>query len=336
MNKISKSLGYASRVQSFSLQKPIDEKLGEIIGEKWVEYRKQWKRVSSTELETDFPLFVLFENQFACNLKCKMCIHGYEDTKETYKYKGKLDYKIYCNLIDECVEHNCPSICLNNINEPLLENDIFSRIEYASKKGIIDIHMNTNATLLTKDKSEMILESGLTRLLIGLDGFNKQEYEGIRIGADYDIVVENINTLLELKKKKQNKLPVIRISLVYQKDNVSNLEGFVRNWLGKADYVSIQKFYPFDSHYSKKVKVAEKKTKRKYKNFCTAPWERVTIQGDGAVLPCCSQTARPLNMGNIHMSTIYDIWNSSVMRDFRRKHKKLDIKDLPVCQKCLG
>ena len=70
--------------------------------------------------------------------------------------------------------------------------------------------------------------------------------------------------------------------------------------------------------------------------FCTSPWERLTIQGDGTVIPCCSQLARPLAVGNIHESTLYDIWNSDKMKSLRQRHKKQDYSGLPICRHCLN
>lgn len=335
MNDIVSLTDFTLRDKSFSKQKPINDILSEIIGEKWVEYRARWNKASAREVVTEFPLFVLFEDQYACNLKCKMCIHGDKDFKKKYSYKGKLSLEKYRSLIDECAAHNCPSICMNNINEPLLEEDIFERIGYARQKGILDIHMNTNATLLTREKSKLLLEAGLTRLLIGFDGYGKEEYEKMRVGADYDEVMGNVNAFLDLRAKMGMKLPVVRISLVHTKENSQHLDEFTNYWLGKVDYVSIQKFEPFDTSKSEKLHPDDIK-KNRPANICNAMWERVTIQGDGNVIPCCHMTARELSMGNVHESSIYEIWNSEKMKNLRKKHETMDIADLPVCVSCLA
>lgn len=333
MSEIIVSKDFSSRVQSLSNQKPIDEILSEVMGVKWHAYRKRWKSASSRELVTDFPLFVLFEDQYVCNLKCKMCIHGSKESKEKYAYKGKLSFESYCKLIDECAENDCPSICMNNINEPMLEKDIFDRINYASTKGILDIHMNTNATLLTKEKSEELLESGLTRLLIGFDGYTKEEYEAARVGAKYDEVLTNINRFLDLKKISKKKLPVVRISIVKMGENTKSLDKFIEHWLGKVDYVGVQTFYPFDEKISQEIL----KTSRddEVERYCTSPWERVTVQGDGTVLPCCNMSARDIEIGNINRNSLHEIWNSEKMKKFREKHLNQDFDDIPVCKACL-
>ena len=46
-------------------------------------------------------------------------------------------------------------------------------IEYASKKGFMDISMQTNGLLMTERISERLLDSGLTRLHVSLDAFTK-------------------------------------------------------------------------------------------------------------------------------------------------------------------
>ena len=321
-------LDFSSKIKSFS-KESIDSIMTQRYGEKWSNYRLNWNRASSMEKETDFPLFVLFETQYTCNLKCKMCIFGKPEMKKKYEYSGKLSIKTFKRIIDECVKYNCPSICMNNINEPLLDKDIYKKIKIASEKGIVDIQMNTNATIMDEESSRNILKSGLTRLLIGFDGFGKEEYEKIRIGANYDTVMSNVTKFLKLKKQMRAKLPLVRISLVHMEENDKNVEEFLEYWIPKVDYVSIQRMLDIN----KEIDDGEIKDKN---NICTSPWERLVVQGDGTVLPCCCHFAKPLAVGNIHESSLYEIWNSDEMKLLRQKHKEHDYSDLPVCRRCLN
>ena len=46
------------KVQHFSKNQEVNAKLAEIIGEKFIAYRKRWDAANRFELETDFPLFL--------------------------------------------------------------------------------------------------------------------------------------------------------------------------------------------------------------------------------------------------------------------------------------
>ena len=64
---------------------------------------------------------------------------------------------------------------MNQVNEPLLYKNIFEKIALVSEiESVVDIHMNTNAVLLNRKNSEKILNSNLTRLLLGFDGYTKK------------------------------------------------------------------------------------------------------------------------------------------------------------------
>ena len=60
------------------------------------------------------------------------------------------------------------SIKLNYINEPLLRKDLEEAIQYAKSKGIINIYFVTNGSLLTEQRIEALLQSGVLRCLSAL------------------------------------------------------------------------------------------------------------------------------------------------------------------------
>ena len=62
-----------------------------------------------------------------------------------------------------------------------------------------------------------ILEAGLTRLRFSLDAATKETFEKIRIGADYESVMKNIERFVELRNKGGYKLPVIGVNFVKMK-----------------------------------------------------------------------------------------------------------------------
>ena len=113
-----------------------------------------------------------------------------------------------------------PAVAMNQINEPLLDKKIYDKIKIVSEiETVVDIHMNTNAVLLNKENSEKILNSKLTRLLLGFDGYSKDVFEKVRDRAKFDQVFNNIINFLELKKKMNKNFPVTRISFVRTSDN---------------------------------------------------------------------------------------------------------------------
>ena len=155
-------------------------------------YRDSWNKKT-----TDEPMFVLFETTSKCNLRCTMCVQsvGYEQTE-------RMQDQLFLKSIKEISDLRIPAVAMNQINEPLLDKKIYNKIKIVSEvNSVVDIHMNTNAVLLNKVNSEKILNSNLTRLLLGFDGYSKEVFEKVRDRAKYDQVFNNIINFLELKKK---------------------------------------------------------------------------------------------------------------------------------------
>ncbi len=337
MQTIKNQQTSAGRVVNSSILDDPDAPFKEKFGEKWVEYRKKWDRASRMEYTPDFPLFVRFETKFRCNMRCKMCVHGHPELEKGYSYPGEMDFKTYCRLIDECAEHNCPSIGMNHANEPLLDKDLIERINYATEKGIMDIHLNTNAMLLTEEMSRALLNSGLTRMCFSLDALSRETFEKIRIGGNYDKIMNNINTFLRLRAEMKKQIPLTRVSMVLQEDNAHEAEEFKKYWVDKVDYVALQRFVPispFEEDDSDEMAHAKNETPMEGKQKCSYAFESVFIHGDGLVLPCAAHKARKIAIGNIHNDSIYDIWHSEAMENIRNCHKKGDISSLKLCPAC--
>ena len=201
------------KVQHFGTDQDINEKLTEIIGKKFSDYRKVWDRANNFEIVTDFPLFLHLDMNQECNYKCPFCIIATPSEVADY-YDGKyLDFENFKKIIDEGSEYNCPSLSPQGNNEPFLIKNLHEYILYAHRKGFIDIMLNNNGSVLTKKRAEQILDSGLTRLRFSLDAFTPETYSKVRVGSiKLDRVIKNIETFLELRSKGNYKLPLVGVS----------------------------------------------------------------------------------------------------------------------------
>jgi MoaA/NifB/PqqE/SkfB family radical SAM enzyme len=311
------------------------------IGEKFREYREKWDRSGKCILVQDFPLHLDFELSFKCNLRCKACVHSLPKEK-----KGKwgdpskeFSYETYCHIIDEGAKYGLCSIDLNGICEPLLRRDLVNFISYASKKKILDIMFNTNALLLTKKRSEELLEAGLTRIMFSLDAIKESTYKKLRQGGNFLSVMNNIHCFLEMKKRLGKRLPITRVSFVVTKINHSDLDEFISYWKDYVDFLSIQSLSnPFigTPYYYKAEKMLRSPVSKCDPNFiCPQPYQRLYIRINGDVSPCCGGWNYSENVvGNIYQNSVYDIWNGQEMRKFRM-FVNAEPKLQPImCRKC--
>ncbi len=83
--------------------------------------------------------------------------------------------------------------------------------------------MTSNGTLLTEKMTSELVEAGLDKLAISVDGLTAETYEPIRKGAVYSKVCQNIKAAVSLIEKKNSSLEV-SLAFTIQKQNLSDLE----------------------------------------------------------------------------------------------------------------
>lgn len=323
-----------SYVQDYSRYGDINEYLAEILGEPFREYRRCWDQAHQLEIETDFPLYLTLETQLKCNFRCTMCTYSVPREIERQYYQERMSDELFDRIIEEASQHYCPSIGFNVLNEPLMDRSIIERIRKATDAGFIDLRMNTNASLLTEEKAEQLVDSGLTRLYVGLDALSKETYQKVRIGGNYAKVMRNVHRFLEIRDRKGKRLPILRVSFVRLSINEHEIPGFIEYWSDKADMVTIQEYMPPVINESFLAKHA--RSRRIPTSYtCPQPFERLAIKGNGDVHPCCAQYNYKIRLGNLREKSIYEIWNSDAMRMLRRHMRERTWESLPECNTCL-
>jgi len=322
-----------NRVQHFN-KVDVNEKLGKIIGKKFIKYRETWDKVNKYELETDFPLFIQLDMDQVCNLTCGHCPLNSLDNLSDFYSSDKLSWEDYKSIIAEGEEHSCPSISHTGFNEPLLDKDFERYIEYAYQHNFIDIFLLTNGTLLSEKRAKRILDSGLTRIRFSIDAASPETFKSVR-GGKYEKVIKNIERFLDLQEKGGYKLPVTGVNFCKINLNEHEVEMFHAFWEDKVDMVSVQSFIPADS---------EQRNLQFYPsdNFgdshliddfqCPQPYQRVVLRNKN-ITPCCSLDTR-LTLGEIGKDTIYDVWNSEEMIEIRRIHRNKEHASNPACKVC--
>jgi|APSaa5957512535_1039671.scaffolds.fasta_scaffold14564_3 radical SAM protein with 4Fe4S-binding SPASM domain len=318
---------------SINTESKAIEVLSKIKGPKFKKYRENWDKVNSFDLETDFPIFLQIEPNYKCNYKCTMCTQGDPKLIEKYGYDEKLSTNDFRKIIKEAEKYKCPSIAVYGDNEPFLIKNIPEWFAMARDAGFLDIMAITNGSVMTESLAERILDSGLTRLRFSIDAVTPEIYKKIRIGGKFSRTVKNIELFLNARSKRGSMLPRVGVNFVKMSINQHEVKPFIERWKKVVDFITIQDFMKpdIDSDYQ----YLDIDNRKKVDVFrCTQPWQRLYIRGNGDVTVCCAQFNNLLVIGNIRKDTLYDLWNSKKMRDFRLMHKEGRYYENPVCLKC--
>ena len=286
------------------------------------EYRKKWYQNPETFTAGSFPLHLDIESTSLCNLNCPFC--SFKSVHHGWK-RGNMEWNLYKKIIDEGKEHRLYSIKLSLRGEPLLHPEIFKMIEYARKSGVIDIYFNTNAVLLDEQKADAIINSQVNRISISFEGYEKNLYEKNRIGARFEDVVKNIETLVNKRNRKNTKYPRIRIQTVLIPEMENILEQYKNFWMEKGvDEIA----------YLDLEKEPENNEDLSYPWVCPQLWQRMTIWYDGTLLPCVHDTYGIMRIGNVSEINIADAWHSTVENGYRLIHQSGYGETLYSCRIC--
>lgn len=282
-------------------------------------YRQCWQDYPSRFILRDFPMHLDIEATSRCNLKCVFC------DRQPYLAKdqiGDMKLALYKKIIDEGAEHKLWAIKLSYRGEPLLHKDIFRMVAYAKKKGILDVYFNTNATLMDEEAALKIIDSGLDRVSISVEGTSAFEYEKLRVNARFGTVLKNITQLGALKKKMRLEHPKIRIQSVnYPGQDIDKYRSF---WADHCDEVAVLDF----------TDMSKSADANPVKWSCPQLWQRMTIEWDGTVFACNNDKLRKLSTGNLKNRSVYDCWHDQSINKIRDLHSLGCFREVQSCNEC--
>lgn len=169
------------------------------------------------------PREIQLEVTGSCNLRCRMCLVRYRPVLN--RREGSMPFATFRAVVDELPQ--LEAVTLQGLGEPLLAPDLFEMIDYAVARGI-RIGFNTNATLLTRERGERLIRAGLHWVHVSIDGATAPTYEGIRDGAAFDRVADNVSGFMETRARLGGQNPEVSLVFVAMRRNLGELERLVR------------------------------------------------------------------------------------------------------------
>lgn len=327
---ISNSATFIKHLNTEGLER-AEVELTRIYGERYTQYRQQWKLAGELAYEPPFPLYIMMEQTYRCNLRCPSCVHGYPKLRDTFSFsEACMPRALWDKVVLEGEKNGCPAISVHNNDEPLLVKDLADRIAFAKRHGFMDIIMTTNGTLFTEGKIKAVIDAGVTRILFSIDAANEDTYDKVRVGGNYKKVIWALNKALEYRNELKSYLPIIRVSFCPTIYNQSQLQDFIGEYKNVVDYIDIQPYCGWKG-VNEEIKPSNAVPIQNFR--CNAPWRTVIVRGNGDVLPCPNFYGAELILGNTHQNTLKTIFNSTKTKQLRREFKEGRYSH-KCCQEC--
>jgi MoaA/NifB/PqqE/SkfB family radical SAM enzyme len=263
------------------------------------------------------PDIVQIESTNICNAKCVFCPRD-----EMHRRQGVMDMDLFKKIVDECATLGITHVRVHNYGEPFLDRQLVEKVRYAKARGIQEVGMISNGSLITEELARGMIEAGLDAINISVDASGKEVFERTRLNLDYDTVIGNVRTLARLRKESGRTHPKLILSFVRQ-NNSADEQAFIREWSQVADKIHITDLHNWAGTLNAKSDV----------NYpCYRLWLTFTVLWDGRVSLCCADFDGRHILGDLRTSTIAEVWNSPAYRAVRRQH--LESGGPEICRSC--
>src|ERR687895_2223544 len=110
------------------------------------------------------PEIVQIESTNICNAKCVFCPRD-----EMHRRQGVMSFDLFRKIVDECAALGITHVRVHNYGEPFIDKRLVEKVRYAKQKGIQEVGMISNGSLITDEVARGIIEAGLDAINISVD-----------------------------------------------------------------------------------------------------------------------------------------------------------------------
>lgn len=288
------------------------------------------------------PMAASIEPTTACNLACPECPSG---LKSFSRPTGNIHFATL-ERIAEQLKHTAFWINLYFQGEPFIHPRLPEMIQLLKKEGFM-VCVSSNMHFMDETTAYAIVNAGLDRIIISIDGTTQETYEQYRKKGNLNTVLHNTQTLTHVKKILGKKKPEIIFQMLvtsYNETQIEELHTLARQYsvdkvlLKTLQVYNYEKGHPLLPHNEKYARYYRKSNgqwalKNAYRNHCWRMWSSCVFTWDGQIVPCCFDKDAKYPMGNILQQDLPAIWKGALYNTFRRRLLQ-NRKSIDICTNC--
>lgn len=249
-------------------------------------------------------------------------------------------------------------IKLQGMGEPLLNKELPAIIRQLEREKFY-IEVVSNGTIMTEELSKVITQTRHFGITISFDGADKETFESIRVGSDFDEIKGNLKMLIQAKPR----ISKVSASMVGVEENKEQIKATIEllGDLGIDEFIlqlvvinfgqdsldevtvghrikiknqpDLFKTDLYETAKQKGLKMEIIDTLFDEENPCPWPWLGTYIDTEGYVIPCCHvANAEICNFGNLNQKDFRTIWHS---KEYQRLREQIKNHRIPnFCRSC--
>lgn len=179
-----------------------------------------------------------------CNIDCRTCMRNVWS-----EHTGFMSEETFARIVHEVATMQvAPTVFFGGFGEPLHHPRAVEYIRRVAETGAA-VDLITNGTLLTEARIDQLVDAGLRRVWVSLDGARPESYSDVRLGASLPRVLKNLETLNRRKRRLARTQPELGIAVVAMDKNIGDLPEVVGIGLDYgAQHFSISNVLAHDEH----------------------------------------------------------------------------------------
>lgn len=286
--------------------------------------QQELSHIATTLRPLAFPRKFAVELCADCNLSCSMCHHG-----TMRRPKGVMPFPLWQRCADQIAATAPDTECwISFCGEPLLEPELlFAVIAYGKSVGLRSLNVNTNGQLLRPELDDALIDSGVDRVVFGVDAMKAETYERYRCGGDRDLLFANIERFLG-RIATRGAGPEVQVQFIEMEHNGDELEDFEAYWLARGAVVKARRQLSWGGRFGTALAVP-----REARIPCPWALTMMHVFWDGRVPRCPGDTEGDEGVGNAWQEPLEVLW--ARLGAYRTLHLEHRFDELPArCQTC--
>lgn len=264
-----------------------------------------------------------------CNALCTFCPR--DETPE----QGFMTFETFEKALSRAEElGTLPDINSTGQGEPLLHPDIVNFANHARDRGL-PYGMTTNASLMTADMAEKLIDAGLNRVNFSISDMG-EDYEEV-YALNFDNTRKNIMDFLDINESRGNPVTTM-VNIVKHDLNAGKIKEYRKFWLGAG----IDSFIFFEQnnrggacengHYfigndTYKKEALKLLADNQISRICSIPYMFVFVGWNGQYYICCNDYKKTTPLGSVFDHSIETM-------DLIKKERYCTAGGIEACNNC--
>ncbi|MBF0613473.1 MAG: SPASM domain-containing protein [Magnetococcales bacterium] len=296
-------------------------------------------------LPLKFPMSMYVETTNRCNLRCTYCplsLPDYKDRVGGFLTLSMEDFTKICRDIQE--GGRLKVLRFYFMGEPLVNPHLPEMIALARRMEVAErLELTSNGVLLDEKRSLALLDSGLDYLRISISSVDPVRHAKVTATkVKVETIRQNVLAFRRLRDGLGMSRPFLYVKMLQSESEEEN-QAFIHMYQKVADEICLEKPMNWDNRleydlikatYGEENKLDLTASFPYPKAVCPFPFYTLVVSVNGDVTVCCVDWNKDTKVGNIHESTLSEIWQGERLRQLRLLHLNRQRDQNPSCCNC--